>query len=343
MELESPKPPIKRTVRGVAMQLLPWVVTAALVVYLVHTTDLPRAWEALRRANIALLVLYSLLTVAIAYIVDTFSLKLAFSRFHHETTMGDLLPVKAASYLLNILNYNAAAGSIALMMKVRREVPVVEGLGTMLWVSVVDLAILNLMALVGTLFVDLGSGAFAVRAVNVGIIGAFVGSLIYWNGGFDFFVLGRLRGWRVFNGFRVAALRDYATIGLVRVVLIVVYILSNWLVLPLFGIPIPLHALFVYIPILALINVLPISVSGLGTGQVVMRVLFSSYVILEAAQHTRELTDPVVDAFSTAFIIVQLVFRIALGLVCLPIVSRDIKRRQSAEASLSARDEARSG
>ena len=316
------------------------LVTAALVGYLVHTTDLSRVWATVRRVDVGLLVLYSVLTIAVTYLIDTFSLKLAFSRFHHPTSMGDLLPVKAASYLLNILNYNAAAGSIALMMKVRREVPVVEGLGTMLWISVLDLAILNLLSLGGTYFVSLEGGTLWIRLMNVAIIGAFVGSLIYWNGGFDFFVLGRLRSWRVFNGFRVASLVDYAAIGAVRLALIGVYILSNWLVLPLFGILIPLHVLLVFVPILTLINVLPISVSGLGTGQVVMRVLFSSFVVLETAQHTRALTDPVVDAFSTSFIVVQLFFRIALGLTCLPLVSRDIKRRQA--AALKASTEARS-
>lgn len=296
--------------------------TIGLLAYLFSSTDVAKLKTVLAGTNLWLLVAYTALMVGAAYIVDTFALSLAFSRFHQRTTMGDLLPVKGASYLLNILNYNAAAGSIALMMKFRRQVSVVEGLGTMLWVSVVDLVIVNAMCLVGGLFVDLGTSSTVIRAVNIGVLCLFAGSCIYWNVGFDFFVLGRLRSWSIFNGFRLASMRDYGAIGLVRLSLILVYTLYHFVVLPLFGIAIPLTHLFAYVPVLAVINIIPIAgVSGLGTGQVVMRALFGGYVVGRPINPV-----PIVDAYSTAHIMVGLVLRVLIGVVCMPTVSRDLKR-----------------
>lgn len=110
---------------------------------------------------------------------------------------------------------------------------------------------------------------------------------------------------------------EYAGLCLLRMAFVSLYVFSNYFLLRAFGIAVPLGDLFVYQPILAFIIFIPISVAGLGSTQVVMRHFYGPYAPSGAWA--------VVDAYSTATIVMFVLMRSVIGLFCMPWVTKVLK------------------
>jgi uncharacterized membrane protein YbhN (UPF0104 family) len=107
-----------------------------------------------------------------------------------------------------------------------------------------------------------------------------------------------------------------------RAAFIVQYVLMTWMFLRTFDFHVPFGKILVYNPILGLIGFLPISVSGLGTTQVVARSLLGPFAPAGVD------AIAAVDAYTTAGILGVLLMRIVIGLACLPSVTRLLKARR---------------
>ena len=163
-------------------------------------------------------------------------------------------------------------------------------------------------------------------------LGIAAGSLIYWQLNFDFFVFGRLRSWRIFDAFRQARWSDIGHLMLLRGLFIGLYVIMNWLTLPCFDLHISFYALLVYTPLLTFVQIVPLSVSGLGAIQVAMALLYGHYLG----------GDPEVEArvYAFSFVIGPLtaMLRIAIGYLFMTNVARDFIPRP-AEIAAAAHDE----
>ena len=338
-------------------QALPWVVSAALVAYLVATTDLPRFWHAVRGVALLPFLAVTVISVLSAFFYETFCLTQAFRRFNAPVTVRELLPVKAASFLLNIVNYHAASGGIAVFLRKTRGVPLLEAASTFLFLCVTD--VLALLLLVGAGLALAPAGLSVATREGLTIVLAVLGlasacGLLYWLVGWNFFVLGRLRGWRVFSTFRQARPADWFTFVGLRLGLVLIYTAEAWLFLALFDVPVPPGAMLALYPIVVLVWTIPVSIAGLGTAQVAIRALFGSFAAylllapgaavalpvvappllwlggaptlpLTALQQGATLAAfgavfdpaPVLDAFSTSMIVATVAVRVVLGSVCL--------------------------
>lgn len=298
--------------------VLPWVVTLALLAYLFSTVDVEAVGEAFRSARLDWLLPIWLGVVVLVFWADTFCLSVLFSRLNAPISFAELLPVKGASYFLNIVNYNAAAVAIAYVVRRKTGVPFWETTSSMLLLNVVDLIVLNIYVAAGLV---LASGVLeptqqsALIAVSGGLFALYFGSMIYWNAGFDFFVLGRLRSWSIFAAFRNATVQSHAVFVLMRFLFILLYVGLQYVSLHLFGVKVPLGELMMYNAIITLIGTLPISVSGLGTTQVAMLEFYGDYG-----------TDAQILAYSTAMIVMFAASRAAIGYWFLPRLSRELGR-----------------
>ena len=160
------------------------------------------------------------------------------------------------------------------------------------------------------------------------------GAVVYWNGGFDWFVLGRLRSWRIFHGFRTARLGDYALFVGLRTVFVAGYVMSHWLCMPFFHMHAPLRELFLYVPVLTFVATIPLTnVAGLGTVQLLMRVFFAGYVPAGVAAEAH------VDAYSTVTILLFVLCRIGIGYLSMGTVARDFAEAARRSASPPAAGE----
>ena len=373
-------PPRKSKLYETARRLLPWLVSIGLLAYLASTTDLARVWDALQRARLGLFVTVALVGTLLAFLYDSVCLTLLLRRFNAPVTLGEVLPLKGASYFLNVINYNAAMGGMALYLRRVRGVSFLESASSLLFMNVLDV-----FALCGLIAVGLVASGDALGAsvgpearhglvvVLVALAAVLVGNLVYWNAGFDFFVLGRLRSWRIFHAFREARLLDYAWLMALRLPLLLLYVAMMWLFAHAFRIDISYPSALALQPIVIFVGTVPISVAGLGTTQVLMRSFygpFAAYLALrevgapllgglhvplaaapgggvaslaagwgvEGAAAAYYDPTPLVDAFSTASIFGIVLVRVALGYGFLHRVSRALAEgagRDGAEENVS--------
>jgi uncharacterized membrane protein YbhN (UPF0104 family) len=253
----------------------------------------------------------------VIFLWDVRCLSTLFTRLDKPVAFKDLLPVKGASYFLNIVNYNAGAAAMALVLRKRAQIPFLRGASSLMLMNVVDILALNVLISFG-LAVDTDVLSPAVRqslvVVNAGIYAVIAGSFLYWNAGFDFFVLGRLRGWTIFSAFRRARLLDWGVLLVMRIVLLLLYTTLNYVLLHLFHVPVPYGVLLLVNPVITVIGTLPISVSGIGTTQVAMRHFYGAF-----ASTAR------IDAFSTTAILLYQLTRVGIASLYVGRVRRELE------------------
>jgi hypothetical protein len=239
----------------------------------------------------------------------------------------EMLFFKGVSYVLNVVNYNVAAVGIAFYFKNEKGVPFLNALGSMLWLNFIDIVALTTLMLGGVAFsgVVLEPGMQDILTwMAVGIFAVLVGSCIYWNAGFDYFILGRFREWAIFSAFKKATLMDYATFIPLRVAFVCTYVVSQWAVMADFGLDASFQELILYVPVLTFVGTIPLTtVAGLGTVQVLMREFFIGF-----ADSTAQ-----IDAYSTTTILAFVFCRIAIGLFYFGRVSHDFSSTQADDHS----------
>jgi len=309
-----------------------WLVTAGILAWLGMTTNFVVAMETLKDAHFAPFIPVVIGVCLIVYLVDSACLVVLFRRFNAPTTLKEILPIKGASYLLNVVNYNAGAASIAYFFRNRKNVPFIESLSSMLWlnfIDVVSLALLMVMAAgLGGDRIDAQTRS-TLLTICGGLLVVLLGTLAYWNGGFNFFFFGRLRSWRLFATFRKAKIMDYGAFLSLRVAFVTTYVFSQWFVMPFFNMEAGLDELFIYVPALTFIGTIPlINAAGMGAVQGFMRDFYADFVpgsISSACTvEPSECINGFIDAYSTTTIVSFVLIRVVIGLICVRSVGKDM-------------------
>ncbi len=313
--------------------LLAWGGTAALLTYLGLTTDFASAWSAFRNADLVLHVSTIVVSTFLTYLIDVATVRLLLRRLDIHVGFTEFLRVKGASYLLNIVNYNLALVLMAALVKKRTKGGWGASGSPFLLLNFLDLAVFGTLVLTavvagqspfeGTMTIVLGviaAGAVAGPAVLCGIA-----RLDHMPG-----FLGRIFGHDLLVAFRRFTFASIPIVMAQRSLLILTYAVMQKAFLHAFGVDIPVLQLLVFMPILSLIGFIPVSVSGLGSTQVVMREFFGPYVPATLAV-TAAAQASVIDAFSTASILGVMLLRVLIGLACLPWVSRELSEARSGE------------
>ena len=300
---------------------LPWLGSVALVAWLISRHDLLEVRDALSQADLGGLAVLWLVSIAVTFVVDTLGLRMAFCLINGPIAWSKILKIKGVSYFLNIVNYAAASGGIAWSVSKRLRVPLAEAASTMLFLNVVDLLVLNALVSIGlglewfTEAQDTLLPAESIRPLliaNLCVYLLYFGSMTYWNLGWNYFVLGRLRPLAVFNAFRLATARIHIALFGARLVLLGVYIVMQYLALQMFVVDVPLGAVMIVNTVVTLVQTLPISIAGFGTVQVAMLELYAPYG-----------SDSAILAYSTVSLLVFILVRASIGYVCLALDRKD--------------------
>lgn len=327
--------------KALSIKLLPWLITLAIMAYIGLTTDLSTALGTLKDANFLGFIPTVIGVVLVVYLFDSWCLKLLFQRFNADVTFREILPLKGTSYFLNVINYNAAAAGIALFFRNRKGVPFLEALSSMLWMSFIDIVSLATLMLLGMAMAGaVGSIDPQLATVLTSLAGVIflvlAGSCIYWNLGFNWFILRRFRKWTIFTTFARAKATDYLRFIGLRTIFVSTYVISQWVAMPFFNLDASLQELFLFVPVLTFVGTIPLTtVAGMGTVQVLMRHFFEPFVPgggSEVHVHAH------IDAYSTTTILAFVLCRIAIGYLCMGSVTEDFSRRakEAAEADHSA-------
>jgi hypothetical protein len=245
----------------VAARLLPWLVTIACFTYLY--TRLARAAGPDRNVAAYLLEVFQSvswtrwLAVMVAYscfylIVDTTVLWRVINWFNARISFRELLPIRASTYIIGILNEQVGKGAIALYLNRRSGVPGWELGSSMLFIMACELYYLLLWATVGLAlhWNDLPEALAIFRIVPWVAAGATVvfGAMI-WAFRSPRFADAGWRNQRIFHAFREAKPWQYGAILLLRSPSLLAGVLVYSVVAGYFGVDIPFMRMLTYFPL----------------------------------------------------------------------------------------------
>jgi len=314
--LTSPTPKKKTSLVG---KLLPWVITLACFAFLYSRMMAPAAAQGLSvtaylasvfasvnwLAWLALMIPYSLFFFA----VDSLIVWRVINWFNAKVAYTNILPVRASTYILSILNEQLGKGAMALYLNRREGVPGWQLGSSMLFIMVCELLYLCAWANIGLALQwdNLPEVFRGLPYVGMAIVAIFALAYLYFRG--HIFATSKLREKPILHAFKQANLGQYIRILVLRspALLAAVFIYSE--ALSLFG---------VEIGYLQMLGILPVIFFGASIPGPFRAVAVSMWVIL----------FPEYPAQMSAFGLVQhnffILFNAVIGLVFVRRAQREL-------------------
>jgi hypothetical protein len=269
------------TASRVARWALPFVVSAALLAYLLSGMDISAVFEHMTLGVALRFVPPLFVFLAFTLWIEAICLVLVVSWSHPFSDRFVAAKIKAASYLLGLINYALGAGALTILLRRRVGVNLADAAGSVLLISLLDLLCLVLMIMLGTGL--MGASAPALQAgVVLGVGGLIALGFAVLRARMKLGPLDRLRDLQLFSAARSVPLPLLLKLAGLRIVFVGSFVAMAWATLAAFDISIPWLPLVVNISILLLVSALPIAVAGLGTGQLVFVGLLQRWADPEA-------------------------------------------------------------
>jgi hypothetical protein len=242
--------------------LLPWVVTVACLAFLYTRLDgaaraqgsslVPYLGQIFASVSwftwLGLMIPYCLFF----FLIDTLVLWRVVNWFNAEIAYADIIPVRASSYILSIVNEQVSKGAVAIYLHRRSGVPGWEVGSSMIFIMFCELYYLMAWATIGvTIQGD------ALPAVFHSIPAIFAGALVFFAVFFSFFTgripagpLAGLRDKPIFHAFRKAKLWYYGMFFLMRSPMMLGAVVVYTLALRLFGLEAGFLQVLGYLPVI---------------------------------------------------------------------------------------------
>ncbi len=266
--------------------VLPWLLALLVLSYLLSQNHPRELLKALKQTNLWIFSAAAILYFLIVYLLDVWSLHFVFNRFVLPTPASTLVRARGATYLLSILNFNAGQGALAVYLNKTHRAPLAKGLGAVLFMTTIDLLLVASSALIA-----LSASSVTIHGVDLSAWGRFTIPVLYlcyalWSyfwrhvgrGTLERYAKNRFMKWflahGIFHTFREARVRDHVVVFLMRAPLLVIVLGAYNAAVYAFGALINWTVLYLYNPIIMLITALPLTPSGLGTGQALTVELF---------------------------------------------------------------------
>ena len=283
--------------------------TAAIFALLLWRIPAAALAGALREANVGVFLALMVPNTLFYFLWDTLVLSVVIGWFHGRVRFVDLLPVRAASYIVGFFNTNLGRGALAAYLTRTLRAPFLELGSTVLFLVLTEYTQLVVWALLGLIGVraEVSRSLLAVA----GAVAAFW-LVVRW--------LLAPRTWPLARTFRLATGARYAQIVLLRAPMFVVSLFAHYYAAHAFGIEIPLLQLLTFLPVIFMVAALPVTVAHLGTTQAAWIFFFGAYA-----------PAPRLLAFSLAAHLVFTTTRALLGVLWLPVAWADLTETRSRE------------
>lgn len=264
---------------GLARRLLPWVVTLAVVGWLLwpYRSEEGRAllFNAFSKAS-GWTIPVGLAATVCVWLADSFAVARTFQRWGAKIELRETCLLRGATFLFDAMNPALGQAVLTLVMH-RRGMPLPRVLVIVALMGVIFLGHIALMSGVG-----LAAGAAPHdQVVPILVVGALaLGAVYLTTVALRPAALARNETLRWLMH---AGLRGHAWAFLYRVPSMAVLVTAQVLLMRCFGIDLPLSVALFYLPTIMFIGGMPISVQGLGPGQLAAIAFFSRYVEGDAA------------------------------------------------------------
>jgi hypothetical protein len=289
------------------------LVTAAIFALILRRVPLAALGAALHDAHHWRFLALMIPNTVFYFAWDTLVLAVAVRWFHGGLPYRELLPVRAASYVVGFFNTNLGRGAMAAYLSRRLRAPFLELGSTVLFLVLTEYTQLVLWAMLGLVGLR-AEVSRSLLAVAAGV--AVLWLVVRW--------LLAPRGWSISRTFRLATPARYSTIVLLRAPMFFVSLVLHYYAAHAFGVHIPFGQMLTFLPVIFMIAALPVTVAHLGSTQAAWIFFFSQYAPM-----------PQLLAFSLAAHLVFAFTRAVLGVVWLPVAYFDLLPR-TAESTLSS-------
>jgi uncharacterized membrane protein YbhN (UPF0104 family) len=283
-------------------RILSIVLTVAVFALLMRRVPAAALASALRDANLPLFLALMVPNTLFYFAWDTLVLAVVIRWFHGGVRYRDLLPVRAASYVVGFFNTNLGRGAMAAYLARTLRTPFLELGSTVLFLVLTEYTQLVIWALLGL--------AGVRTEVSRSLLAVAAGVVVFWA------VVRWLlapRDWSLARTFRLATPSRYAQIVLLRAPMFLVSLVAHYFGAHAFGIHIPFLQMLTFLPVIFMIAALPVTVGHLGTTQAAWIFFFGSYA-----------AAPRLLAFSLAAHLVFTTTRALAGVAWLPVAWIDL-------------------
>ena len=292
--------------------------TLAIFALILRRVPLAALSSALREADYGLFLALMIPNTLFYFTWDTLVLTIVIGWFHGAVPYRDLLPVRAASYVVGFFNTNLGRGALAAYLCRRLGAPFLELGSTVIFLVLTEYTQLVLWAMLGLI------GFRAEVTTSLLVVAVIVA--VFW---VVFFLYTKLhvtptgalrwlvapRDWSILRTFRMATLGRYAAIVIVRAPMFFVSLCLHYYAAHAFGIYIPFSQMLTFLPVIFMLAALPVTVAHLGTTQAAWIFFFNQYAAV-----------PRLLAFSLAAHLVFASTRALLGVIWLPAAYFDLRR-----------------
>jgi hypothetical protein len=292
------------------------VLTVVVLALIARKVPLRPFLAALENADYGTFLAFMVPNVLFYFCWDTLVLRTAIRWFHGDVPYRDLLPVRAASYVVGFFNTHAGRGTLAGYLWRRLDAPFLELGSTVIFLLLTEYTHLILWAMLGVL-------AFRSE-VTASLLPIAGGVAVFWLLFFGYTRLdvtpGRAvrwlfapREWQLFRTFRRATAARYAQIVVLRMPMFAVAVCAHYFGARAFGIEIPFGHMLTFLPVIFMVAALPVTVAHLGTTQAAWIYFFGEFA-----------PAPKLLAFSLVAHLTFTLTRALLGLLWLPVAYADL-------------------
>lgn len=271
--MESNNPLPRRS--GGTGQLMPVALTVGIFVVIFWTIPFSEFLGAISKARLLpFLALMASFSVCF-FLVDTFVLSKMIRWLHGPLRFRTLLPVRAVTYVVSIINTQLAQVALALYFHRRFHTPIAEITSTVIMLILLEVTNLTSFATIGTIAFP-GGAPFVLVVLPLGLGGFWILITHLARGGLG--ALGeRFGNHTLLHAFRALRPAQALAILALKGAVFLLSLFVHKYALTLFGIDIPTRLLLTFLPLVFMIGALPVTVAHLGTSQAAWIFFFQDY------------------------------------------------------------------
>jgi hypothetical protein len=305
-------------------RVLPFIVAALLIWYVVHKLDLQAFLRHLRSVHYPSFIAFMVLFTAANLAADAVATSFVYRRTICPIKTGEFFLIRGASYLPSLLNHHVGQAWLTWYISRAHRAPLWRVAGATLLVYATTFGSLFLFGALA-LFFEHDQQPWLAPTIAVGTV-AGLGYLAVIHFAPKFLarrqVLAPL--------FEVGVVGHLQALAL-RIPHMIVLFLGSWLPFWFFGVKIPAGAAFAYVPVLMVVQALPITPQGVGTRDVFAHHYFSRFAPGDLAEQQAAVAATTLT-FVAAIALINVGFSMFLMQRALSALARPSHQPQTPEA-----------
>ena len=291
-------------------RVIPWIVTAVIFALIFRRVPVDKVVEALRGVRLLPYLAIMLPYSVIYLLVDTFCLTRVLNWFNTTIAYRDVLPIRATTYLLTLVNSPLGQGGVALYLNRREGIPFFEVASSVLFMMFVELYQLVFFSSLGAVLAPQRVEHSLVLVYSVLYAYLLVHFLVFRFGGAW---LEHRKAARMLRSFRMARPHQYLRLLLFKSPNFLMATVVYYFALQCFDLHLSYLQLFMFLPVIFLSAALPIGVAHLGAPQYFWLHFFGD-----------QAPEASLLAFSLTAHVTFMVMNAGLGLPFLPRATREL-------------------